>query len=380
MTATAAPTRTLSLAAVLVLVLALLRLLVPPPGGPAPPSPTARPAPSGRAPATTAALEAARTFLDDYVTAEGRVRRTDQGDDTVSEGQAWGLLAAFALRDEARAAAIVAWTETHLVRDDGLLAWQWADGAVVGPSPASDADLTYAWGLARAGEAFDRPDWVRRAEKVVEALGRTSMVETDDGPLLTAGPWATRWQGTSAVNPSYLWPTALRWAEEQTPGLDGTTTATAALFERLTQDDTPLVPDWVTVDDDGTVEAIGSPADPTDPPQHGLDAVRTWIWLGTDCDEDLRASAARAHERFPASATDLKAVHDLAGAPVVEWRHAATLAGAAVAADAAGDTPRARARLDAATALDAEHPSYYGAAVTMLARLLLDTDRLVDCA
>ncbi|WP_295787969.1 glycosyl hydrolase family 8, partial [uncultured Microbacterium sp.] len=58
---------------------------------------------------TTATAEA---FLDTYVDA-GRVVRTDQGGDTVSEGQAYGLLLAVAADDPSRFDSIWEWTTTH---------------------------------------------------------------------------------------------------------------------------------------------------------------------------------------------------------------------------------------------------------------------------
>lgn len=383
--------RTIAALAVAVLALAALRLLLPPPAdrdGPA--SATAGEAPHAaddRAPASpdpaqgTAAHTAtrhARAFLDDHVTDEGRVVRHDEGGDTVSEGQAWALVLAVALDDQERATAIVDWTETHLTRDDGMLAWRWEHGHPVDTEPATDADLAYAWALSRGAEAFGRDDWRARADELVTRLASTSLVPTEDGPLLTAGPWA-RDRAPAVVNPSYLWDAPLAWAEQQDPAMRGTRAAARALLRRLVHDDTPLVPDWVTVDDQGTVAAIGSPSEPGDPPRHGLDAVRTWIWLASSCDPGLRELAALGHRAFPAPDQPLAAVHDLSGSATVDWSHAATLAGAAAAAQAAGATEVARERLDAASRLNRHHPSYYGSAVTALARMLMDTDLVTAC-
>jgi hypothetical protein len=78
-----------------------------------------------------------QAFLDDWVDSDGRVVRRDQGGDTVSEGQAYGLLVAVGVDDEDAFDSIWGWTTDNLVRDDGLLSWQWADGAVVDDGPAS---------------------------------------------------------------------------------------------------------------------------------------------------------------------------------------------------------------------------------------------------
>lgn len=370
------PPRTIVLLAVAVLALAGLRLLLPPPTGPEPTAPVSGDA-AHAAPATDAALAQARAFLDAYVDDDGRVVRHDQGGDTVSEGQAWALVLAVAVGEEQRAAAIVDWTEDHLAREDGMLAWRWADGEPRDDQPATDADLAYAWGLARGADAFGRPAWRSRATELVERVATTSTVPMPSGPLVTAGPWASG-QDPAVANPSYLWPAPLAWAADHEPALAGSVRAATALLRGLVDDDTPLVPDWVEVDRDGTVTAIGSPSDPRSPPRHGLDAVRTWIWTASSCDPELRELAARAHGALPVD-DQLAAVHDLAGSPVVDWQHPATLAGAAAAAHAAGEVGVARARLDAATRLQREHPTYYGSAVTALARVLLDTDLLTDC-
>lgn len=375
--------RAIATTAVVVLVLSLVRVVWGP-TSPTPNPPTTGPPTTPGPPATVpseqeeAAVAWARRFLDLHVDPDGRVVRTDEGGDTVSEGQAWALLVAVALEDEERAETIAGWTHDHLAGDDGLLAWQWADGEVADATPATDADLVHAWALAQGAEAFDRPDWDRRATEHLGAIAEATAVETPDGPLLTAGPWAAV-EGDAVVNPSYLWPAALRWAEDRVPMLDGTLGATTALVDRLVGDDTPLVPDWLVVDAEGTPTSIGAPASPEEAPQHGLDAVRTWIWFATDCDPGVRGLAAPAHARFADDTGRPVAVHDLAGTGTVDWHHAATLAGVAAAAHAAGDEGAAAARLDEARALEDEHPSYYGAAVTALAGLLLDTDSIVDC-
>lgn len=388
---------TVAALAIAVLAVAALRLLLPPPthtgAGPTnvrgAPQPTDDGAPRAPAPpqatatplqraAAHAATTHARAFLDDHVTEQGRVVRHDEDGDTVSEGQAWALLLAVALGDEERATSIVKWTDAHLARDDGMLAWRWAEARTVDTEPASDADLAYAWGLSRGAETFGRDDWRTRSDELLAELASSSVVPTDDGPLLTAGPWA-RDRSPAVVNPSYLWDAPLAWAEETNGALHGSRAAAGALLRRLVHDDTPLVPDWVTVDGQGTVSAIGGPSDQGAPPRHGLDAVRTWIWLGSSCDPGLRDLAARAHRAFPDAGQPLPAVHDLSGSPTVDWSHAATLAGAAAAAQAAGATEEARERLDAASRLNRDHPTYYGSAVTALARMLLDTELITTC-
>ena len=86
--------------------------------------------------ATTGSTSDAAAFFARYVTADGRVVRLDQNNDTVSEGQAYALLIAVTQNDAKRFATVWNWTRRNLLRPDGLLAWHWSGGKVVDPSTA----------------------------------------------------------------------------------------------------------------------------------------------------------------------------------------------------------------------------------------------------
>src|SRR5215469_15182241 len=62
---------------------------------------------------------AVRAFLSTYVQPDGRVTRPDQGGDTVSEGQAYGLLLAEAAGDNGAFGRIWRWTHDHLQLPNG---------------------------------------------------------------------------------------------------------------------------------------------------------------------------------------------------------------------------------------------------------------------
>ncbi len=95
------------------------------PGATAPPFSSSRPTPAPPAePRTYTAVEAGRAFLAGYVDDDGRVVRTDQGGDTVSEGQAYAMLVAVGLGDADTFDAVWTWTRENLQRRDGLLSWR----------------------------------------------------------------------------------------------------------------------------------------------------------------------------------------------------------------------------------------------------------------
>ncbi len=241
--------------------------------------PTGVPAPGASPASGTDSVQLAEAFLADWVD-DGRVVRRDQGGDTVSEGQAYGLLAATVADDERAVDEIWRWTTENLQRPDGLLGWRWEDGEVVDDEPASDAGLDAARALVVAGERFDRPDLTAAGvELSTEILDRLT-VATSYGRILLPGLWAASGQPW-AYNPSYASPAAFavlgeasadpRWAE-LSAGSAAVTTAILA--------GTDLPPDWAQVHADGRIDPM-----PGGPRQRHHRAVR------------LRRRAARAAVR-----------------------------------------------------------------------------------
>jgi endo-1,4-beta-D-glucanase Y len=313
---------------------------------------------AGDEPADDGPPAAATRFLERFVDADGRVVRRDQGGDTVSEGQAYALLVAAALEDERRFDRVWRWTQEHLQRDDGLLSWRWRDGKVVDPQPAADADLDAADALLRAADAFDRPALRREGVRIARAALAAETVDTPAGPLLVAGPWARE---RRVVNPSYLAPglfAALGGRWEQ--GADAARTAIATLL-----DEHRLVPDWATVERDGSVGAA-EPPNGGAPPQYGYEAVRAPLRLAAACaDERSRALAARMWDVLQDEPARLPR-----GLDGTAWGGEASpaLVAAAGAAAAAGNSGEADRLLDQADEREKAEPTYFGSALLALAR------------
>lgn len=317
----------------------------------------------------------ASAFLDAYVD-DGRVVRTDQGGDTVSEGQAYGLLLAVAAGDQERFDRIWSWTIENLQRDDGLLSWQWKDGAVVDDQPASDADLDAARALVLAADAFDRDDLREQGVALGEAVLDEMTTTTALGRILLPGPWAT--SSPHAYNPSYASPAAYtmlgeasgdpRWDELA----EGSRAATAALL-----DANPLPTNWATVASDGTVAIAGS-ASGEGEPRYGYDAVRTPIRFAESCDPADRALAGRIAPALPTDGT-LPAELDSGGGAVTTDQHAIAYAARAAALAGAGQTDAAASDLGRMSETSSTTPTYYGDAWNALATAMLSDDVLAGC-
>lgn len=323
------------------------------------------------APATRA-RDAAERFLDGYVTAEGRVVRSDQGGDTVSEGQAYGMLLALVSDDRERFDRIWEWTSENLRRPGPLLAWRWSDGEIVGSDPASDADLDAAYALLLASGRFDDPSLEAEALRMAEGIAEQHTVELAGEPVLVAGPWAR--SGLHFLSPGYLFPTAFEalgkasgeplWGRLRRSSYD--------VLEELTRDPPALAPEWALVRADGTVRASGPPSAPDAAPRFSLGAARVPVRSAVDCDargrgiaRDLRGLLGDVVEEGPAISYDLR------GRAVELGEHPVPLVAAAAAAHAAGDEASADELLADAEAIDRRVPTYYGAALVALGRGLL---------
>lgn len=308
-----------------------------------------------------------RAFLDGYVDPDGRVVRRDEGGDTVSEGQAYGLLLATAAGDEDLVRTIWTWTNENLVGIDGLMAWRWQDGQVVDDNGATDADLDAAWALVVAGDRFDDPQLRAAGLALAQAVLRETTRQVATGRALLAGPWV---EGPPwLVNPSYSSPGAVAVLGRATgdPAWAELARTDADVLDELL-DSAPLPPDWAQVDDAGAVEIMPPPAGGE--VGFGLDAARVPVRLAASCDPEDRERAA-ALAPVLGGPTPAPGRRDLGGTATVDWVHPLADVAAASALAAAGETGAARNHLDVAARIDARTPTYYGSAWVALADVLL---------
>jgi endoglucanase len=323
---------------------------------------------------------AARYFLSRYVDPDGRVVRHDQGSDTVSEGQAYGMLIAAAIGDLPTFETIWVWTQDHLRTPDGLFSSHWVDGRVVDPQPASDADLDAARALLVASCRFHRPALRQQALALGNAIMSAEVTSFRGAPVLTAGPWAIT--PRVIVDPSYFDPATFEMlgAASGNGGWDSLAASSRSIVSELMTAPSRLPPDWVLLEGDKVVP-IGSPSDLQATPLFGFDAVRVLIRMAEDPDPAGRHIAARAWPVFEGQdPATLPVEHSLSGRPVNDIRNPVVLVAAAAAADAAGAPAARDGLLDEAEALDKRFPTYYGAAWVALGRIMLTTNELDACS
>jgi len=334
----------------------------------------------GAATAASPQQQAATGFLAKYAHPDGRVVRLDQGGDTVSEGQAYGMLLAEVAGDDAAFRRIWGWTHDHLRRRNGLFAFHAnTAGKVVSQQAASDADLLIAWALLR----YRGPSAasMHGAGRQVAAAILAHEVTTGPGgtPILAAGPWATG--RPASLDPSYWSLQALHGIAQATgaPQWRRLAARTVALMRQLTGDGRLLPPDWAELTGTGVLRPEPAPDGSQPQTQYGLDAQRVVVWFAASCDPQARALAARwwpllrsgGHAQALALRPDGTVLN---GTPSV-----LPLVAAAAAAKAAGDRGASQRLLRQAAAAQRSHPTYYGGAWQALGSALLSGGSLGAC-
>jgi len=334
----------------------------------------------GAATAASPQQQAAAAFLAKYARPDGRVARLDQGGDTVSEGQAYGMLLAEVAGDDAAFGRIWGWTRDHMRLGNGLFAFHAnAAGKVVSQQAASDADLLIAWALLRY-HGPDAASWHRDGRQVAAAILAHEVTTGPGGtPILAAGPWATG--RPASLDPSYWSLQALQGIAQATGGKQWRRLAagTVALTRQLTRDGRLLPPDWAELTAAGVLRGEPAPDGSVPQTQYGLDAQRTVVWFAASCDQRARALAARWWPLLrPAGRAQALALHP-DGAILNATPSVLPLVAAAAAAKAAGDSAASQRLLRQATAAQRSHPTYYGGAWQALGSALLSGASLGAC-
>ncbi|HEV7215170.1 MAG TPA: glycosyl hydrolase family 8, partial [Chloroflexota bacterium] len=186
-----------------------------------------------------------------YLTASGaggflRVQSPDYGSDTVSEGIGYGMLMAVALDDQATFNGLWAYARSHF-DEYGLMNWRiGADGTVVSPNSATDADEDMAFALVLADTR-----WGGYAADARALIGNIMAHEVE------ADTWILKptdiWGGSDITNPSYYATGYYRAFREYTGDArwDGVINAAYGVIATVNAvnagaNTTGLLPDWTT--------------------------------------------------------------------------------------------------------------------------------------
>lgn len=338
------------------------------------------------------ATAAAQLFLSQYVDSDGRVVRRDQGGDTVSEGQAYAMLLDVAVGNRVQFGKVWAWSESHLLQPDGLLAWHWSGGKLMSTEPASDADLDVAKALVLAGKKWsDRAD-LSAGRRYARAILANDTASAGGRLWLVAGTWAR--SVPLYLDPSYLDPGTFQLLYRVTGNDEwkAIASSSAAALEADTDEGAQLPSDWAQVSASGRVQPAAPPGGGAE--VYGYDAFRTLVRQDDECTSGAGAAGegtvARQGRQLDtkllglatrtASAGNKADTYALNGSGAQSGNDPLMLVAAAGAAKAAGHLGAATTYLRDAAEAEAQSGSYYLDAWVALGMTLLTTDRLSPCS
>jgi endo-1,4-beta-D-glucanase Y len=165
--------------------------------------------------ASASAMSAYNSWKNSYVTpavatatnppTPQRVRRPGNGDDTVSEGIGYGMLAAAYVGDRVTFDGLWAYAKSHFDAK-GLMNWQiGSSGAVVSAGSATDGDEDMAWALLMASNQWSSATYLADAKAVIGAMYTNSIA--GDGMLRPGDNWGA---SSPATFPDYFSPAYFR--------------------------------------------------------------------------------------------------------------------------------------------------------------------------
>ena len=213
-----------------------------------------------------------------FVSEDGRVLDTGNGNISHSEGQGYGMIIAVKLNDPETFARIWQWTSNNLqVREDGLFMWRRRPGTALADEDknnASDGDIIIAWALLEAASQWQQPEYEQEAVKILDAIKHKLIVRKDGLTLLLPGEYGFQSQAGVTLNLSYWVYPAFKVfaAKQQGPVWDDLAASGQTLLQQARYGRWQLPPDWLQLSDGPTLT-------PAKTARFGYDAVRVPLYL-----------------------------------------------------------------------------------------------------
>jgi endo-1,4-beta-D-glucanase Y len=217
-----------------------------------------------------------------------RVQRSGaNGNDTVSEGIGYGMLASVYLNDQTTFDGLWAYAQAHFDAK-GLMNWHiTATGTTAsdGAGSASDGDLDIIWALIMASDQWKTDTYLNGAGALAMIDAMLTNSFAGDGTLKPGDNWG----GTQLTNPSYFSPAYFRVFADITDNSQWITPILDRGYAILNNvsGTVGLVPDWTntsSVVNQGFLTSMGTTGGTMtwDNSTYGYDATRTPWRIGLD--------------------------------------------------------------------------------------------------
>jgi len=231
------------------------------------------------APKTTLDKNDWRQYQQHFISPEGRVLDTGNGNVSHSEGQGFGMLLAVAYDDPQTFSRLWNWAMTNLqVRNDKLFAWKWSPtesgGAVLDHNNASDGDILIAWALCRASRQWAEPAYRAAATAISQDIRSKLLRQNAQGVYLLPGAEGFEKPTGTILNLSYwIFPAFAELAQiDPAPVWEELTQTGLTLLQTARFGRWQLPPDWLVLQDPPSVSKDFSPV-------FGYNAIRIPLYL-----------------------------------------------------------------------------------------------------
>lgn len=280
-----------------------------------------------------------KAYSDRFIHTSGYVIDYNAVDQrTTSEGQAYAMLRAVLINDQATFDRTLAWAEANLDRPgDSLWSWHWNTASgIQDPHFATDSDVDAITALIFAARRWNCPAYEALAKQKLDDLWRLAIADIQGKQFLLPGDRAAFQKSNQVVvNPSYFAPYAYRlFAQVDTSHNWNSLVGDGyQLLEEITAFSSAGLPaDWIIFNPQ-TQQFEPLAKDRHIQSIYSFDAFRVWWRVGLDANWNNSAPAkAYLKKHLPTLAQDwredktIKAVIGLDGKDLVEYEATAQYA------------------------------------------------------
>lgn len=229
-----------------------------------------------------------KLYKSRFVSEDGRVIDTGNGNVSHSESQGYGLILAVKADDKETFKQIWQWTQINLQvrKEDSLFMWRRRPETALSDEDknnATDGDIIITWALLEAATKWQQPAYDQEAFKILNDIKRKLIVQKNGLTIILPGEYGFQSQDTTTINLSYWVYPAFKvfsvrdadpvWQELVAGGL--------ALLQKARYGRWQLPPDWLAIGNDKSMV-------PAKNVRFGYDAVRVPLYLVlADIDNDV---------------------------------------------------------------------------------------------
>ena len=306
-----------------------------------------------------------------YVTSDGandslRVKRPENSNDTVSEGQGYGMLAAVGENDKATFDQLWNYSKSHL-NSNGLMGWHIdANNNTLDSGAATDADEDMAYALLMADK-----QWGGYTTDAKTLIGNIFSNEIEPGTYVVKP--GDVWGGSDALDLSYFAPGYYKAFARYT-GNDAWYTVVDNNYSILLNTENPttgLVPDWSNSTGGAASYNMGPNQN-----EFTYDAIRVPWRLSLDAkwsnDSRAKQTLNKMSTFFASQVNNLSSGYQLDGTPTTNYINDVFTAGIAAGAAGSDNTDFANTMEAKLAAISPE--SYFGTSLRLLSLMTIENN------